>query len=236
MTWYKRSDYGANLHEGANRNNAQQRGWGTGWPNCQRSKMTSIVGGDVTVLVRREIASLVKTLMDITESRYGYEIKIGQTWGYACRPIRGTQTPSNHSWGLAVDINSLSNPMQSTFKSDIPPAVVRMWEACGFYWGGRYMNRPDAMHFEYIGRPSDVARHTAKAKSYTTSSKPEGDDDMTKEQAETLEQTNLAVADLQNRMRSLAQGIYELAKGLADGTLNPDEILQVSRGVSGKID
>jgi hypothetical protein len=73
---------------------------------------------------------------------------------------------------LAVDINSLTNPMQSTFRSDIPPAVVHAWEICGFYWGGRYVNRPDTMHFEYIGRPADVATDLAQAKAMLTGKPP----------------------------------------------------------------
>lgn len=163
---YRRSDYGSNPHAGANRNNAAQRGWGSGWRDCQKSRQVKVAAAGVVVYVRREIADLVATLMTKTERRYNYKILPGQTWGYACRPIRGTTTASNHSWGLAVDINSESNPMQPAFKSDIPPAVVKMWEACGFYWGGRYVTTPDTMHFEYIFRPADVAKHVARARRY----------------------------------------------------------------------
>lgn len=160
MVWYKRSDYGPNPNAGRLRNNAKERGWGNGWPNCQTAKMVKVTNGDHAVYVRREIAQLVLTLFKVT-AKYGYDInpagQVNQTWGFACRAIRGTNIPSNHSWGLAVDINSLSNPMQSSFKSNIPPKVINAWEVCGFYWGGRYLNRPDAMHLEYIGRPQDVA-------------------------------------------------------------------------------
>jgi hypothetical protein len=131
--------------------------------------MTTVAAAGVKVSVRREIAALVTTLLQVTE-KLGYNVLPGQTWGFANRPIRGTQTASNHSWGLAVDINSLANPMGSTLKTDLPPAVVRAWESCGFYWGGRYENRPDAMHFEYIGRPADVAAHLAKARQLLTGS------------------------------------------------------------------
>jgi hypothetical protein len=165
MPFHSRSAYGPDPHAGANRNNAAQRGWGSGWPNCQK-KQARVSKAGVVVPVRREIAELVAVLFEATEKRFKYDIKSGQTWGFACRAIRGTNVPSNHSWGLAVDINSLTNPMQSTFKSDMPPAMVQMWEACGFYWGGRYRNRPDAMHYEYIFRPTDVAKHLTKARRY----------------------------------------------------------------------
>ena len=163
MPFYSRSAYGRNPHAGVNRNNASARGWGSGWSSCQSRKQVKVSKGGVTVFVRREIAPLVAYLLDATE-RLGYDVLKGQTWGFACRPIRGTRVASNHSWGLAVDINSLSNPMQSTFKSNIPPRVVSMWEGAGFYWGGRYERRPDAMHFEYIKRPADVEVSLSRAR------------------------------------------------------------------------
>lgn len=172
MASFSRAAYGSNPHAGANRNNASARGWGPGWPNCQSSKMATAAGGGVRVTVRREVVDLVATLLDATAAM-GYKPRPGQCWGFACRAIRGASSPSNHSWGLAVDVNSLTNPMQATFKSDIPPAVVRMWEDCGWYWGGRYGSRPDAMHFEYLGKPADVARHLAKAKAFLATAKGE---------------------------------------------------------------
>lgn len=146
--------------------NAQARGWGPGWPHCQRNRMAVVVRAGVKIVVRKEIAPLVATLLEATEKRHRYDVKAGQTWGYACRAIRGTRTASNHSWGLAVDINSLANPMGTTFRSDLPPAVVAMWLSCGFDWGGYFRRRPDAMHFEYLGRPGDVARHLAVARKH----------------------------------------------------------------------
>jgi D-alanyl-D-alanine carboxypeptidase len=107
MTTYSRSDYGTNPNAGKSRNNAAERGWGAGWPNAQTARMAKVGKAGVTVYVRREIAPLVAVLLDNTERLFKYDIKKGQTWGFANRPIRGTRTPSNHSWGLAVDINSL---------------------------------------------------------------------------------------------------------------------------------
>lgn len=172
-TFYRRADYGPNPHEGANRNNAQSRGWGPGWPDCQRDRLVKVSRAGVSVVVRREIAELVAVLFELSET-LGYDIcHLGSsppadsccgTWGFSCRPIRGTRVPSNHSWGLAVDVNAPCNPMSSTFRSNLPPAVVAEWEKAGFYWGGRYANRPDAMHFEYIGGPADVAEDLARAR------------------------------------------------------------------------
>ena len=113
----------------------------------------SITG--VTVNVRKELAPLVKELMRRTEAM-GYDIG-ANTWGYNCRYVRGsTTTVSNHAYGRAIDINSESNPMSTTFQSNIPPAVVRMWINHGFYWGGHYSTRYDTMHFEYVGTLAQI--------------------------------------------------------------------------------
>jgi hypothetical protein len=128
--------------------------------------MAAVERAGVKVYVRRELAPLVATLFEATEKKHGYDIKPGQTWGFANRAIRGTTTPSNHSWGLAVDINSLANPMGRTFVSNLPPAMVTMWTQCRFFWGGYYRGRPDAMHFEYMGRPGDVAADLATARQH----------------------------------------------------------------------
>jgi murein L,D-transpeptidase YcbB/YkuD len=164
---FSRSDYAA-APPAVARNDAKARDWGAGWPDCQREKLAAVERAGVKVYVRKEIAQLVATLLEATEKTYKYDVKAGQTWGFACRAIRGSQAASNHSWGLAVDINSLANPMGSPFRSDIPPGVVAMWWAAGFYWGGWYQKRPDAMHFEYVRRPTNVAADLATAKSYLT--------------------------------------------------------------------
>jgi hypothetical protein len=57
---------------------------------------------------------------------------------------------SHHSWGAAVDINSISNPYGA--KPHQPAALVRIMGDNGFTWGGRW-TVPDGMHFEFIGIP-----------------------------------------------------------------------------------
>lgn len=198
MPNYPRSAYGSNPLAGASRNNASKRGWGRGWPNCQTGKTVAVTYEDHKVVVRREVAQMVAVLFEITD-RLGYDVnprgQVNQTWGFACRAIRGTKTASNHSWALAIDMNSLANPMQSSFKSNIPPNVVRAWESCRWYWGGRYGNRPDAMHFEYVGTPAQVAGDLARARSILAGLKPQSpkpqknpSDNLTEEEMATLDE------------------------------------------------
>lgn len=95
--------------------------------------------------------------------RRGYQFKNGQCWGYNCRPVRGsTTTPSNHSWGLALDFNSVYNWLGRTDGGDIPVWMRDLWKAYGFRWGGDFSGRKDPMHFEYMGTRSSVDSQMAK--------------------------------------------------------------------------
>jgi hypothetical protein len=58
------------------------------------------------------------------------------------RTIAGTNQPSRHAWGGAVDIV----PFEKA------PAVVDVFERWGFTWGGRWVS-PDPVHFEYVRPP-----------------------------------------------------------------------------------
>lgn len=146
---------------------ASSRGWGPGWPHCNRSNIITITKGGVSVPVHRAIAPIVAHLIDATERTCDYDVKPGQTWGFACRAIRGSSSPSNHSWGLAVDINAPTNPMGSRLITDMPRSMVNLWGAHMFDWGGNYRSRPDAMHYEFAGTPDDAARIVRQLKQGT---------------------------------------------------------------------
>lgn len=151
---------------------AASRGWGRGWPANRQGDMVQIRGGGVTVPagVHREIAALTTWLLQRTVES-GHRLVPGWCWGYARRPIRGTLTPSNHSWGLAVDLNAPKNPVGR--RGDIPMHVVRLWEAWGFEWGGHWEGRRrDPMHFEFAGTPADARRLTALMVDHSPPSTP----------------------------------------------------------------
>jgi len=140
---------------------AQDRGWGPGWPHCQPANIKTLVRADgIRIPVHKSIIEIVAYLMDKTEHDIGYNLVPGWCWGYACRAIRGSKSPSNHSWGLALDLNAPNNPMGSKLITDMPSSMVKLWEAHMFRWGGTYKSRPDAMHYEFMGTPADAARIT----------------------------------------------------------------------------
>lgn len=159
------------------------RGWGAGWPSC-----TGAAGNLVTITadrsgarlsVHRRIAVLVDLLVDWTEGQ-GYLGKPAQCGAYNCRPIGGTRTPSNHSWGLAVDWNWQDNPFTTTGKRTMPDWMPRRWNRYGFAWGGDYTGaKKDFMHLEFMGTPADADEMTALARAELGGAPtPAGDDGM----------------------------------------------------------
>lgn len=137
---------------------AEARGWGSGWPDCQRDRCVWITAGGIRLLVRVEVAPIFKGFCDELVQR-GYPLgNVADDWGFACRAVRGTDdVPSNHSWGLAIDLNATTNPMGSTLRTDFPAWAVELGEKkYGLRWGGRYASRPDAMHWEWMGTPAEA--------------------------------------------------------------------------------
>ena len=58
------------------------------------------------------------------------------------RPIAGTDQPSRHAWGVALDIVPAPDD----------PRVVEVFARWGFTWGGDWLT-PDPIHFEYVQPP-----------------------------------------------------------------------------------
>ena len=55
---------------------------------------------------------------------------------------------SRHTWAMALDTNTATNPMGGTPTMDC--RVVRIFRKHGFAWGGNFLT-PDGMHFEWVG-------------------------------------------------------------------------------------
>ena len=74
-------------------------------------------------------------------------------WSYFNRSVRGEEYKSNHSFGIAIDINALTNVLGTT--GDMPEEVVAQWEIEGGAWGGSF-SRTDPMHFESHLTPEEI--------------------------------------------------------------------------------
>lgn len=139
---------------------ASARGWGPGFPHPRTDRVvTALCGANrVALPVRAEIAPPVQRLVADLKTRHG-PFHSGQCWGFANRAIRGSRTPSNHSWGLAIDLDAPSNPMTTDPRAHhtIGSYASEMAARHGFRWGGDYAGRKDFMHFEFMGTPASAA-------------------------------------------------------------------------------
>lgn len=72
------------------------------------------------------------------------------------RAIAGTNRPSAHSYGIAIDLDVAyadywrwqARGAAIPYRNRIPLEIVRVFERHGFIWGGRW-HHYDTMHFEY---------------------------------------------------------------------------------------
>lgn len=93
-----------------------------------------------------------------------------ETTAFVCRPAVGTQTWSQHAYGLAIDVNQFQNPyvkgdlvlpeLASAYvdREGVRPGMIfegdvvtRAFDAIGWGWGGRWSSLVDWMHFSLNG-------------------------------------------------------------------------------------
>jgi hypothetical protein len=111
------------------------------------SDLTTITTrGGARFTVARKYAPRFEALLNDLEAS-GYSIDPKQSGGYNPRNIAGTSTPSQHSFGRAVDVNWTRNALGTA--GDIDPALAQeLSTKHGFTWGGSWKNKRDPMHFE----------------------------------------------------------------------------------------
>ncbi|HEX6096397.1 MAG TPA: M15 family metallopeptidase [Thermoanaerobaculia bacterium] len=69
-------------------------------------------------------------------------------YNYRMKRLSGTW--STHSWGIGIDLNASTNPQGGKVKGDMDPAVVAIFRAHGFQWGGDFKGKSyDPMHFQF---------------------------------------------------------------------------------------
>ena len=133
------------------------------------------------IVVNRKIAEeVIEIFREIKEAGFQIEKMIpiseydwdddksmedNNTSGYNYRFVANTQKLSNHSYGMAIDINPRYNPM--IVKDRISPSngsysienkgtitadseVVKIFKKRGWKWGGDYKSLKDYQHFDKI--------------------------------------------------------------------------------------
>lgn len=155
---------------------ATDRGWGIpDHPRGDAYRKAHIVNvsvGGVVLPVHNGIRFLVEGfLTQITSAPIGYQLDhVRDDWGFCYRPNRNNpKVLSNHSWGLAIDLNATINPNTHDGKvhTNMPPSVIEAAHTWGLSWGGDYHGlTKDPMHFEYLGTPADAMRLTASIQKF----------------------------------------------------------------------
>lgn len=144
---------------------ADDRGWGPGWPNCQHDRMVSltVAGVDFPQGVHEKAEPVLRWVAEQFHQRVE-PLHDGWCWGFDCRPIGGSNTPSNHSWGLAIDVNAPDHPygQSGTFTDAQVTEIRRICDEAGCRWGGDYDSTVDPMHVEFMGTQADADRIAAR--------------------------------------------------------------------------
>lgn len=139
----------------------------TTWaPPCDESRLTvvELVQG-VRVRCNEQIVTAAKALGRVLEA-HRYDVRSADTGGYNCRQITEGSGHSLHAFGIALDINWNTNPFRkdNVLVTDMPKVMVRnilrirtnndmqVWR-----WGGNYRTVKDAMHYEIVCAPEDLA-------------------------------------------------------------------------------
>ena len=111
--------------------------------NCHRLVVDAIQGA-LTEIRNARLSRFVDTQ---NSNRYG-----GCFVGRYNRFAGNFGAPSRHAWGMAIDINTNTNPQGGVPQMNC--AVVRIFRKWGFAWGGNFWPA-DGMHFEYVGERRD---------------------------------------------------------------------------------
>jgi D-alanyl-D-alanine carboxypeptidase len=111
--------------------------------NCHRMVVDAIQGA----LTEIKNAGLSRFVDTRNSNRYG-----GCFVGRYNRLAGNFGAPSRHAWGMALDINTDTNPQGGVPQMNC--AVVRIFRKWGFAWGGNFWPE-DGMHFEYVGEQRD---------------------------------------------------------------------------------
>lgn len=132
-------------------------------PPCVGPWARVTLHGGAVVTVDPLIVPAVLELSRIFE-KWGYRATPPDTGAMNCRRITGGTGYSLHAYGIALDINWAQNGYGPKLVTDMPRAMVDEikalrtrdgWQVWG--WGGDYSGNKDAMHYEIVCHPHNLA-------------------------------------------------------------------------------
>jgi hypothetical protein len=134
--------------------------WG---PACRPRLVSLRLHGGGIVPVDRRTGDAVRAL-NTCLIVWGYRTRASQTGAYNCRVITGGSGYSLHAFAIALDLNWLVNLYSRRLVTNMSLAMTsaitsirtnngkQVWG-----WGGNYSRVKDAMHFEIVCSPADLA-------------------------------------------------------------------------------
>jgi hypothetical protein len=151
-------------------------------PRCTGPWATMSLYGSGKVTVRAAIVNPVKALNTVLTA-YKYWTRYADTGAYNCRLNTSGTAYSTHAYGIALDINWLSNPYASYLKTDMrkygdgkmPERICAIRTNNGkqvWNWGGFWSGNKDAMHYEIVCTPADIRTGINWATVYTGGAMP----------------------------------------------------------------
>jgi hypothetical protein len=140
---------------------ASQNGWPI-IPTIEQCKQWMIPGTDIRLPLRKGAAGfvLVHVALWFHEVVESLEKPMGDDFGWAARFISGSNVPSNHWSGTAMDLNASLHPQgRHTFDQEdvdlIQDRLAHVHYGGAVKWGGDFTTTVDEMHFEL---QSDLAQ------------------------------------------------------------------------------
>lgn len=195
-----------------------------------------------TISFHKKCAPALKAALDEIWDACNHDQKIiekngmhefGGSFNY--RLIRGSGNLSNHSFGIAIDINVTGNELGKT-KGDMPKFAIAAFKRQGFKWGGDYSGRKDWMHFEAVfsgvkpstlfepAEPPEAGVDDGDASTVDDAGVSADEDTPNEKELQTVRPVtgNPAVLDIQKRLKAMKYnpgGIDGLWGGMTAGAL-----------------
>jgi len=140
-----------------------KRGWGA-WPGpagstaAKRFTAANIVSihplgphPKPVLQVNKDLAAVFSHFLVHMSEIYHFNQQVDD-WGLSIRANKNNpDSPSWHSWGIAIDLDASQNP-NGSHHTTFPVDETRKWaHAFGLRWGYDYHSTKDPMHFEFCG-------------------------------------------------------------------------------------
>jgi hypothetical protein len=113
-------------------------------------------GVSITVAaIHKKVAPYLKEALEDILASGNWHLLSPYGGGFHFRMTRGSYSVSMHGIGLALDFDPPRNPYHvrkedsNFWNAPGGDYVLRAMETRGFFWGGRFINNPDAMHFQF---------------------------------------------------------------------------------------